>query len=266
MRFSTTSALLLLSVQNYNVNGFSAVKCQYNSNPHTSQRNTCNSFISSSSTTTSLFASSSGQTEAEKLLEKAAEIRKQLAELEGKTLTQVEEEAKEQKETQIRLKAEADAASKSKSSSSNSNDRKKNGSRANTQVIYVPESIEDQTRQAAYAIERAFQDGITRQSVRLALVKPDSPITPEEEEWPGGSKQMYREAGRPLTEALLSEIRAVATNLQTDEEKNSGKEFFPPAIKAQDIWDFDVSCDCFGGFPFFCSCIVLYYMMEISLY
>ena len=111
----------------------------------------------------------------------------------------------------------------------------------NNPLVYVPETIDDQIRQASLAIERAFEDGITRQTVRLALVKQNEKIAPEEEEWPGGAKQMYREAGRPLTEALLSEIRAVAKNLQSEEEKNSAKENYPPVVKAQDIWDFDVS-------------------------
>merc|ERR1711862_328993 len=96
--------------------------------------------------------------------------------------------------------------------------------------------------QAALAIERAFQDGITRQTVRLALIKENGSISDEEEEWPGGAKQMYREAGQPLTEALLNEVRAIATNLQTEEEKDKAKGgHLPPKVKAQDVWDFDGS-------------------------
>lgn len=109
-------------------------------------------------------------------------------------------------------------------------------------MTYVPESREEQTRQAALAIERAFQDGITRQTIRLALIVENGSLSDDEEEWPGGSKQIYREAGRPLTEALLTEVRAIATNLQTEEEKNLSKAgHLPPQITAQDILDFDGS-------------------------
>jgi len=181
-------------------------------------------------------SSSSAHDEAQRLLEKATQIRKQLAELEGKTLSQVEKEAKDEKESRELLSLQ-----KQQEVDIETNDGRRS-KKSRTQVIYVPETIDDQIRQASYAIERAFQDKITRQTVRLALVKQDEPsISPEEEEWPGGAKQMYREAGKPLTEALLSEVRAVATNLQTDEERNSGKDYYPPKITAQDIWDFDVS-------------------------
>ena len=237
------SALLLLStlfVSSTTVNSFLSYapkamqKCQSN--------NSCDN-ISSKHTrrpTLSLSSSSSngsGNEEARKLLEKAAEIRKQLAELEGKTVSQVQQEAQDIKDSQKDAAAAAAAASleKKESSSQSTKSRKFQG------LVYVPETIDDQIRQASLAIERAFQDKITRQTIRLALVKQNESIGPEEEEWPGGSQQMYREAGRPLTEALLSEVRAVAKSKQTEEEKNSGKENYPPTVTAQDIWDFDVS-------------------------
>lgn len=181
----------------------------------------------------------SAQEEAKRLLEKAAEIRKQLAELEGKSVSQVEKEAKDEKESRQQLQQEQE---RQRLAAAETGGDRKVKNRNTNQLIYVPETIDDQIRQASLAIERAFQDKITRQTVRLALVKENQRISPEEEEWPGGAKQMYREAGRPLTEALLSEIRAVAKNLQTEEEINSGKDNYPPTIKAQDIWDFDVSC------------------------
>jgi len=171
--------------------------------------------------------------EVERLMQQAAKIREELAALEGKSVEEVNLEAQKKKDLQVSRKKEMESASAAKPKNSN---RK----RTNT-MLYVPETIEEQTNQASLAIERAFQDGITRQTVRLALVKEGTPITPSEEEngWPGGQKQMYREAGRPLTEALLREIRAPAKSIQTEEEKKSGKEAFPPEIKAQDIWDFD---------------------------
>lgn len=171
--------------------------------------------------------------EVERLMQQAAKIREELAALEGKSVEEVNLEAQKKKDLQVSRKKEMESASAAKPKNSN---RK----RSNT-MLYVPETIEEQTNQASLAIERAFQDGITRQTVRLALVQEGTPITPSEEEngWPGGQKQMYREAGRPLTEALLREIRAPAKSIQTEEEKKSGKEAFPPEIKAQDIWDFD---------------------------
>ena len=191
-----------------------------------------------------LFSSSTSQEdEAKKLLEKAAQIRKQLAELEGKTLSQVEKEAKEEKDlrSQRQLEIQSKKNNENSKSGTNSKERRSSSRSLHNPLVYVPETIDDQIRQSSLAIERAFEDGITRQTVRLALVKQNEMITPEEEEWPGGAMQMYREAGRPLTEALLGEIRVIAKNLQTEDEKNSGKENYPPTVKAQDIWDFDVS-------------------------
>lgn len=195
-------------------------------------------------TKSKLYSSSTSQEdEAKKLLEKAAQIRKQLAELEGKTLSQVEQEAQEEKDLRSKRQLELQSKKNDENTNTSTNSKERRSSRRslNNPLVYVPETIDDQIRQSALAIERAFEDGITRQTVRLALVKQNEMITPEEEEWPGGAMQMYREAGRPLTEALLGEIRAVAKNLQTEEEKNSGKENYPPTVKAQDIWDFDVS-------------------------
>lgn len=171
--------------------------------------------------------------EAKNLLEKAAQIRKELAALEGKTYEEVEQEAENEKE--VRKQRLKEMKESSKKAPRSEGERK--AQRA--QMLYVPETVEEQNNQASLAIERAFKDGITRQTVRLALVKKGKPISGEEEEWPGGSKEMYREAGRPLTEELLKEVRAVAAGLVTDEEKKSGKKFFPPKIIAQDLWDFD---------------------------
>jgi hypothetical protein len=60
------------------------------------------------------------------------------------------------------------------------------------------------------AIERAFEDGLVRQTVRLALLAEGEVMSDDPNEWPGGSRQMYREAGRPLAESLLREVRAYA--------------------------------------------------------
>ena len=135
---------------------------------------------------TCIASSSSGQDEAQKLLEKATKIRKELAELEGKSLAQVEKEAKDEKESLLKLQQEREASRMAKGR--NGDGQKRN--RSNSQVIYLPKTIDDQIRQASFAIQRTFEDHITRQTVRLALVKQDGPITPEEEEWPSDSKQI----------------------------------------------------------------------------
>ena len=185
---------------------------------------------------TGLNAVTNPNDEVDRLRKQAAKIREELAALEGKSVAQVEDEAQQEKSLRAKreqeMKEEREIKSKSKKSS-----------RRTSGTIYVPETIEEQTRQAALAVERAFQDDITRQTVRLALVQEGNPITPAEEEngWPGGAQQMFREAGRPQTEALLSEIRATAKSLQTEEEKKSGKEAFPPKIITQNIWNFDGS-------------------------
>lgn len=172
--------------------------------------------------------------EVQRLREQAAKIRQQVAELEGKTLFEVEQEAQEE-----RLKQKQRLEDLQNNKEDVQQTSKTKGRNA---LLYVPETIQDQTIQAANAIENAFKDGITRQTIRLALIRPkDNIITPEEDLWPGGAKEMYRESAKPLTEALLQEIRAVATHLQTEEEKRSGKDKYPPTIRAQDIWDFDGS-------------------------
>lgn len=178
---------------------------------------------------------SSASEEVQRLREQAAKIRQQVAELEGKTLSEVEEEAKQKKiqeeERKQTLKLEHQRVIQ----------QKKLSNKTGNAVIYVPETIQDQKIQAANAIENAFKDGITRQTIRLALVRSDeNVITPEEDLWPGGAKEMYREAAKPLTEGLLQEIRAIATHLQ-DENTIAGKEKHPPTIRVQDIWDFDGS-------------------------
>merc|ERR1711959_589792 len=73
--------------------------------------------------------------------------------------------------------------------------------------VQVPVTFDDMVRQASRAVERAFQDGMTRQVVRFNLIGEEESAT-EENEWPGGAKQMYRESAKPLTDALLREVRA----------------------------------------------------------
>lgn len=86
-------------------------------------------------------------------------------------------------------------------------------------------------QQAASAIERAFKDGITRQTVRFALITEEEVMSGELNEWPGGAKQMFREAGCPLTEELLREVQVGPRS-----ESN-----VPPTVTTNDVWDFDGS-------------------------
>jgi len=184
--------------------------------------------------------------ETKKLLEQAARIRAEIAQLENKSIEEVEKEAREKKQQQqsLHMKQE-ERSSKRKEELANNKSGNDDG-----RFLYVPETAEDQIRQATSAIERAFQDKVTRQTVRLALIKENSLVSANPEEWPGGAKQMYREAGRPLTEELLKEIRAPTESV----DKNAGSNvdrFMAPNVTSQDIWDFDgsglVTAEAAGG-------------------
>eukprot|EP00538_Stauroneis_constricta_P008864 CAMPEP_0119550502 /NCGR_PEP_ID=MMETSP1352-20130426/4004_1 /TAXON_ID=265584 /ORGANISM="Stauroneis constricta, Strain CCMP1120" /LENGTH=399 /DNA_ID=CAMNT_0007596377 /DNA_START=130 /DNA_END=1329 /DNA_ORIENTATION=+ len=164
-------------------------------------------------------------TAAQKLRDRAAQLREEIAKLEGKTIEQVEEEhqqsklAKQKLEEDRKQKAVAD---------------KQNRVTDDGRFVQVPVSHEDMARQAARAVERAFKDGITRQTVRFDLIAEDQAVG-DENEWPGGAMQMYREAGKPLANALLKEIRAPTKEVKENERR------MPPTVTAQDLWDFDGS-------------------------
>jgi len=168
--------------------------------------------------------------DAQRLLEKAAQLRAEIASAEGKTLEQVQEEAdlaREQRERIDRQNRERREELKAQ----NKNSRPHAHS-----ILQVPVTFDDMVRQGARAVERAFSDGKTRQIVRFNLVgEDDGSSATDENEWPGGSKQMYRESGKPLANALLREVRAPTKNLETFPEERRTN----PQLKAQDIWDFD---------------------------
>ena len=171
---------------------------------------------------------------AQKLLDRAAQLRAEIAQAEGKTLEQVQQEAQSKKDEETkRLQEEQTKRMEEKlKNQSNNNNEKVVGS----YMVQVPNTFDDMVRQAARAVERAFEDGITRQTVRFNLVSEDQAAT-EENEWPGGSRQMYRESGKPLTNALLREIRAPTKNIDEIVEQRR----LAPTIKSQDLWDFDGS-------------------------
>jgi hypothetical protein len=106
----------------------------------------------------------------------------------------------------------------------------------NGSFLEVPATFDDMVRQAARVVERAFKDGKTRQTVRFNLVTEEQSAV-DKNEFPGGSRQIYRESGNPLTTALLREIRAPTKDLDSVNEQRR----LPPTIKAQDLWDFDGS-------------------------
>ncbi|KAL7492670.1 hypothetical protein ACHAWT_001722 [Skeletonema menzelii] len=167
----------------------------------------------------------------QKLLEKARKLREEAATMSGKTLQEVEDEAKQQKLAQERI---VEKARKEREQSS--------GSRSSMQILPVPDDAKAQNEQAAAAVERAFKDGITRQTVRFALIGEDEAMSGELNEFPGGAKQMYRECGRPLTEALLRELRITPkTNGSSDDNEQITSASTPPTVTAEDIWDFDGS-------------------------
>lgn len=169
--------------------------------------------------------------DAQKLLEKAAQLRAEIAMAEGKTLEQVEDEAKTKKQEESRRIEQAkEVATQRKLENKSFNDE--NSGR----FLQVPVTFDDMVRQAARSVERAYKDGKTRQTVRFNLIGEEESAT-EENEFPGGSKQMYRESGCPLTEALLREVRAPTKNVDDFPEERR----LNPTLKKQDIWDFDGS-------------------------
>jgi hypothetical protein len=167
---------------------------------------------------------------AQQLRDRAAELRAQIAAMEGKTVEEVETEARKKKESASQRREAQDQVSAERKAKA-AVDRKTDGS-----FLQVPSTFDDMVRQAARAVERAFKDGKTRQTVRFNLVGEQQSAI-EENEWPGGAQQIYREAGGPLTGALLREVRAPTKNA----DEFNGQRSLAPEIRNQDIWDFDGS-------------------------
>lgn len=174
------------------------------------------------------------------LLDKAAQLRAEIASMEGKTVKQVNQEAQEKKQGEadrLKVQKEENVARMAERQARAPSDQGRS-------FVQLPNTVDDMIRQAARAVERAYKDGKKRQTVRFHLVsyEDDSSANSnkyqngnnynvlEENQWPGGAQQMYREAGKPLTSALLKEVRVEPT-----------KENLAPTIKEQDIWDFDGS-------------------------
>jgi Domain of unknown function (DUF1995) len=194
--------------------------------------------------------------EAERLLELARKMRQEVAALEGKTIEQVEDEAK-QARAQRQEKAENDEAARRKrirdeAERARVHEEEEDGRvrasrrRSGSMVLSVPETPDEQVAQARGAVERAFADGITRQVVRFALVQEGETLASQDPSWPGGAQQMSREAAAPLTRELLRVLRAPTTTApsnRTDVASDVDRQGLrkPPVVKSQDVWDFDGS-------------------------
>ena len=167
----------------------------------------------------------SNEDKAKALLEEVARIRAQVAELEGKTVDEVNQEAQAKKDMikEGTSGPAVDVSDASDASEQQPTDRRQNG----YAVVQVPYTPDEMVEQAAQAVHRAWRDGVLRQTVRLALMKEGTNIQ-ELEQWPGGAQQMAREAGKPLSTDLLRETMRV-------------REVFRPELTMEDIWDFDGS-------------------------
>ncbi|VEU39896.1 unnamed protein product [Pseudo-nitzschia multistriata] len=187
--------------------------------------------VSYATTNTDSNSSDKSISDAQRLLEKAAQLRAEIATAEGKTVEQVEEEASQariQREKQEQKNREAREKIRQEQLEQKSQQQP---------TLQVPVTFDDMVRQGARAVERAFHDGKTRQVVRFNLVGEEDGASSatEENQWPGGAKQMYRESGKPLTNALLREVRAPTKRLDSFPEERRTN----PQLKVQDIWDFD---------------------------
>jgi hypothetical protein len=175
---------------------------------------------------------------AQRFLDQAAKLREEIAALEGKTLEQVQDEARARKDEYSKRKEELQQRKQQESTNSSRQEKDDWGKR----FIQLPTTPDDMVRQAARAVERAFKDGKTRQTVRFSLITQDQ-VVGDINEWPGGAQQMYREAAKPLTNALLKEIRAPTISKDNDDQDSNKREqqLLPPVVSSQDIWDFDGS-------------------------
>lgn len=162
------------------------------------------------------------------LLEKARQIRAEAAALEGRSVEEVEQEAAEKRQ-RIQQAQEKDAQSrKERSVAARQAKKVVDGS-----FLTVPETVDDQVALAKQAVEKAYQDGLTRQVVRFALLPEGEFLNQNDRQWPGGASQMYREAAGPMARELL---RVVKTS--EPDQQGLAKQ---PTVKSQDVWDFDGS-------------------------
>jgi hypothetical protein len=186
--------------------------------------------------------------EAQRLLDKVKQMRMEIAALTGQTVEDVEREAALKKSQQLeneerfRINRQQQQQQQQQQQSSSLQQRQYR--------IPVPDTVSEQIQQAANAIERAYRDGhIQKQIIRFAFV----PIVTSndiktnyerdldhqsvlfvrnDQDWPGGIQQIYREAARPYTERLLQQLRIVSPPTTMKPKR---------IIQEQTLWDFDGS-------------------------
>lgn len=205
------------------------------------------------SDTSSATTTNNNNDEAQRLLDKVKQMRMEIAALTGQTIEDVEREAALKKSQQME----------------NENQMRINRQQPQPQqrqyVVPVPETVAEQIQQAANAIERAYNDGnIQKQIVRFALVPIVTSNDPRnnkdrdmelqnvmfvrnDQDWPGGVQQIYREAARPYTYQLLQQLRIKNHSpnfVQSPTTYSSSSNTFgkqKPMIQEQTLWDFDGS-------------------------
>mmetsp|Transcript_33654 Transcript_33654/g.67902 ORF Transcript_33654/g.67902 Transcript_33654/m.67902 type:complete len:207 (+) Transcript_33654:106-726(+) len=129
--------------------------------------------------TTIVKEASQAEQEAAALLSKVRKMRAEIADLEGKSLNDVEKEAEEKKATdrQRLEEMESDRAAREQERAAGVGDKRSGRSRSDDgKFLRVPISVEDQIEQASRSVEAAFKDGITRQIVRFALLPEDKAL------------------------------------------------------------------------------------------
>lgn len=191
----------------------------------------CHAFLIPSAQTTSVPMTSrqfpsvlrmtSKEDEAKALLEKVKKMREEIASLEGRSVSEVEEEAAEK--TRLKQRRQQEEAAQRLERKKAPKIQSTNGS-----FLNVPERFDDQVEQAADSVRRAYKDGVTRQVVRFALFPEDEMLNEKERLWPGGAQQMYREAAGPLTRSMMKLV-------------GTSDAFQKCNVTTQDVWDFDGS-------------------------
>jgi hypothetical protein len=187
--------------------------------------------------------------EAQRLLDRVKQMRMEIAALTGQTIEDVEREAAIKKSRQMEQESKKRINIQQKPL------------QQRQYVLPVPETVAEQVQQAANAIERAYNDGnILKQIVRFAFVpivtsndlrnsndrdrdQQSVMFVRNDQDWPGGIQQIYREAARPYTYQLLEQLRIKNDSHTIPSSVSSSNTFGKqkPLIQEQTLWDFDGS-------------------------
>jgi len=119
----------------------------------------------------------SKEEEAARLLEKVKQMRSEIAALEGKTYEQVQAQAELDKKATADRLLDMELARQKRKEQGRSNTN--NGS-----FLEIPDTAEDQVRQARNAVERAIRDGIHRQVVRFELLPDNERLMDQDRQCP----------------------------------------------------------------------------------